>query len=65
MSLAATWMDLEIIMLNEVRQRQISYNINYLCNLKNYTHKLMYKTETDSQTRKQAYGYQRGKGGIN
>ena len=26
------------------------------------TNKLIYKTETDPQTRKQPYGYQRGKG---
>ena len=30
-------------------------------NLKNDTNEFIYKTETDSQ-RKQAYGYQRGKG---
>ena len=64
-SFAATWVGLEIILLSEVRQRQISYSINYMCNLKNYTNELTYKTETDSQTRKQAYGYQRRKGGIN
>ena len=58
-------MDPEIIMLSEVRQRQISYNINYMCNLKNYTLGLIHKTETDSQTRKQAYGCQSRKGGIN
>ena len=30
MLFAATWMDLEIIMLSEFRERQISYDINYM-----------------------------------
>ena len=37
MSFAATWMDLEIIILSEVksdRERQISYDIAYMWNLK-------------------------------
>ena len=34
MPFAATWMDLEMIMLSEVRERQISYNITYMWNLK-------------------------------
>ena len=33
MPFAATWMDPEIIILREVRQRQISYNITYMWNL--------------------------------
>ena len=32
-SFAATQMDLEIIILSEVRQRQISYDITYMWNL--------------------------------
>ena len=52
-------MDLEIIILNEVRERQILY-ITYIYNLKNITNEYIYKTETDSQTLK-SYGYQRGK----
>ena len=32
MSFAATWMDLEIITLSEVSQRQISYDITYMWN---------------------------------
>ena len=34
MPFAATWMDLEIITLNEVRERQIPYNVTYMWNLK-------------------------------
>ena len=45
-------MDLEIIILREVRQRKtnISYDITYMGNLKkkNHTNELIYKTETDS-----------------
>ena len=33
MSFAATWMDLEIIVLSEVSQRQV-YDITYMWNLK-------------------------------
>ena len=38
MPFAATWMDLEIIILSEVksdRERQISYDVTYTWNLKN------------------------------
>ena len=34
MPFVATWMDLEIILLSEVSQRQISYDIIYMWNLK-------------------------------
>ena len=34
MPFAATCMDLEVIILSEVSQRQISYDITYMCNLK-------------------------------
>ena len=34
MPFAATWLDLGIIILSEVRQRQISYDITYMWNLK-------------------------------
>ena len=44
---AATWVVLEIIILSKPdRERQISYNITYLCNIKkNDTNELIYKTE--------------------
>ena len=43
--------DMEIIILSEVRQRQISYNIAYMWNLKKnyYTNDLIYKTEINQQ----------------
>ena len=47
---AATWRQLEIIILSEVRERQISYDITYMWNLKNDTNELVYQTEIDSQT---------------
>ena len=40
-------MDLEIIVLGEVRKRQIPYNITYVWNLKYDTDELIYETETD------------------
>ena len=39
-------------LLPYVRERQISYNIIYMWNLKYDTDELIYKTETDSQTAK-------------
>ena len=48
---AATWMDLEIIILNEASQKEKDkYHITYIWNLKSDTNELIYKTETDSQT---------------
>ena len=65
---AATWMNLEVIILSEVSQTEKDKNhIIYMWNLKNDTNELIYKTETDSQTQKITYGYQRvkGRGRIN
>ena len=66
MPFAATWMDLEIIILSEVkseRERQIPYDIPYMWNLKQDTNELFYKTETDSQTQKANLWLPKGKGG--
>ena len=55
MPFAVTWMDLEIVILSEVKsegERQILYDISYIWNLKNNTNESIYKTETDSQTEK-------------
>ena len=38
------------IILSEVSQRQISYDITYMWHVKYDTNELIYKTETDSQT---------------
>ena len=49
MPFAATYMDLENVVLREVRQRQISYDLTYKWNLKKGTNELIYKTDKDSQ----------------
>ena len=49
---ATTWMDLEIVILRKVssgRERQISYDIDDMWNLKSGTNELLYKTEIESQ----------------
>ena len=55
-------MDLEIIKLSEDSERQTLYDITYVESKKVYkwTH---YRTETDSHTLKQIYGYQVGQVG--
>ena len=52
MLFAATWRQLEIIIVSEVsqRERQIPYDITYMWNLKYGTKEPIYKTETDSTT---------------
>ena len=52
MPFAATWMDLEIIILSEVSQteKDIPYDITYMWNLKYDTNELIYETETESGT---------------
>ena len=48
----ATWMDLEIITLSEVSQKEKDkyHTISFICRiLKKETNELIYKTETDSQ----------------
>ena len=47
---AATWRQLEIIILSEVRERQISYEITYMWNLRYDTIEPIYETEAVSQT---------------
>ena len=50
MSFPATLMDLEMIILSDVRERKISYNSTYMWNLiKHDTKELICKTEIDSQ----------------
>jgi len=51
MPFVAIWMDLDIIILSKSwRERQISYDITYMWNLKYDTNELIYETDTDSQT---------------
>ena len=69
MPFAATWMDLEIIILSEVRQRQISCDITYIWNLIKMIQKdLFAKKKQAHRFQKQSYGYHRsnhcGKGGA-
>lgn len=52
MPFVATWVDLEITTLSEVRQRQTSYNITYMWNLKKDTNEVICRIETDSQALK-------------
>ena len=54
MSFSATWMDLAITILSEVSQTEKDkrHTIILTCGIQNDTNELMYKTETDSQTKK-------------
>ena len=54
MPFAATWMQLEILIFNEVSQKEKdkSYDITYMWNLKYGTDEPIYRIETDSQTRR-------------
>ena len=51
MPFAATWLDLEMITLSQVRNRQIYY-IVYIWNLKYNTNEHIYKRETDLHTQR-------------
>ena len=44
------------------RERQISYDITYMWNLKYDTNERIYETETDSQIKRTTCGYQGGVG---
>ena len=54
MPFAATWMELEVIILSEVSQRKSNstWYCLYMWNLKNGTNELIYKTEIESQIQK-------------
>ena len=57
-------MNLEIIILSEVRKRQISYDIAYMWNLKKkkwYKWTYLQNKKKNKTQQKQAYDYQRGK----
>ena len=64
MPFAATWMDLETIILSQSeRERQIPYDTTYMWNLKYNTNELIYETKQTHRRREQTCGYQRRKGG--
>ena len=63
MPFAAKWMDLEIIILSEVRKgKTISYGMAYHVESKNMIQMNLYaKKKQTYRHREQTYGYQRGK----
>ena len=52
MLFAATWMQLEIIILSEIKSEKDKCMILYMWNLKYGINELIYETEIDSQTQK-------------
>ena len=62
MPFAAIWMDLEIIILTKISQRQIPYDIIYMWNLKYDTNEHIYKTKTTHRYREQTWDCQEGWG---
>ena len=59
-SSAATWIQLEILMLSEAVRKRNTCDVTYIWNLKYGTSEPVYKTETDSWHREQTYGCQGG-----
>ena len=48
MPFAATWMDLETTILSKSeRERQIPYDITYVCNVKYDINEIIHETKTD------------------
>ena len=65
MPLAATWMDLEIIILSEVSQKEKDkyYMISLICGIYNMVQvNLFTKQKQTHRHRKQTYGYQKANG---
>ena len=60
---AATWMQLEIIILSEVSQKgKDKYHTTYMWKLKYDTHEPIYETETESWTLRTDLWLPRGRG---
>ena len=64
MPFSATWMDLEMIILSEVREQQKPYDVASMLNLNCGTDELICETETDSQTQRTNLGLPKGGDGI-
>ena len=67
MPCAATWMDLEILLLSQSDKDKNQRNIPYMWNLKYDTNEPIYKTDTDSDTENQlrvTEGEGRGEGHL-
>ena len=62
LAFSGTWMDIEIIILNEVNQKEKDKYIIYMWNLKNYTNQSIYKTKTVSWTQRTDLWLLNGKG---
>ena len=64
MPFAATWVNLEIITINEMseRERQTLYAITYTWNLKYGTNELIYEKKQIHRHREQTCGYRSGRG---
>ena len=61
--LEATWMDLESVLLSEVSQREISYDIACMQNFFKMIQMNLFTKHTDThRLRKLTYGYGRGAG---
>ena len=58
MPFATTWVELEIIILSEVSQREMPYDITYMWNLNYDTNEPMYERETELQIQRTNCGCQ-------
>ena len=58
MPFTATWMDLEVLILNKIsqRQRQKPYDITHMWNLKYYQNEHIYEIKKDYRHREQPCG---------
>ena len=60
MPFSSTWMEIAVIILSEVsqRERKVSYDITYMWNLKHDTNEFTYKQKQTHRCTEQAYGRQ-------